>query len=484
MTPPDLDRLNQREYRKLLVSIKASAQQLDLLLAICDDRNLQAQLIENYEAELNQAGITPLRARLDPKQPSLRATLEAMVAREPALRDGTAMVTIVNASELLGVRLNQEQSEQERFFFSLQWTREALRQFEFPIVLWLADSIATRLSRAAPDFWSWRSGVFEFVAESVVAAGQEGQLPQMQETDRADRKGQLSIEELQQQIADIESDSPLLITLYNDLGKAWESEYDYSMALEQYEKALGLAKRKKDVSGQARSLRNLGDSLRHCGRPFQSLDYYQQALVLYRELGDPQGEANSLDNLGNAYQSLGQYQQAIDFHQQSLEIAREIGESKGKANSLNNLGNVYYSLGQYRQAIDFHQQSLEITRDWRLWGGKQSGVPTFLGSISRPSISISNPSKSREIGDRQGEATSLGNLGNAYNSLGQYQQAIDFHQQSLEIAWEIGDRQGEGNLTRQSRECLPFPGAVSAGHRLLSAIPRNRAGDWRSPRGS
>ncbi|MGI2909842.1 tetratricopeptide repeat protein, partial [Tolypothrix sp. VBCCA 56010] len=45
---------------------------------------------------------------------------------------------------------------------------------------------------------------------------------------------------------------------------------------------------------------------------------------------------------------------------------------------------------------------------------------------------------SREIGDRNGEGASLGNLGNAYNSLGQYQRAIEFLQQSLEISREIG----------------------------------------------
>jgi tetratricopeptide (TPR) repeat protein len=51
----------------------------------------------------------------------------------------------------------------------------------------------------------------------------------------------------------------------------------------------------------------------------------------------------------------------------------------------------------------------------------------------------------REIGDRNGEAVSLGNLGNAYQSLGQYQRAIDFYQQWLEIAHEISDRGGEAN---------------------------------------
>jgi tetratricopeptide (TPR) repeat protein len=57
---------------------------------------------------------------------------------------------------------------------------------------------------------------------------------------------------------------------------------------------------------------------------------------------------------------------------------------------------------------------------------------------------------SRKTADRNGEANSLGNLGNAYNSLGQYQQAIQFQQQQLEICREIGDRNGEaaslGNL--------------------------------------
>ncbi|MEH2297642.1 MAG: tetratricopeptide repeat protein, partial [Nostoc sp.] len=52
---------------------------------------------------------------------------------------------------------------------------------------------------------------------------------------------------------------------------------------------------------------------------------------------------------------------------------------------------------------------------------------------------------SREIGDRNGEGASLNNLSNAYDSLEQYQRAIEFLQQSLEISTEIGDRNSEGN---------------------------------------
>jgi tetratricopeptide (TPR) repeat protein len=51
----------------------------------------------------------------------------------------------------------------------------------------------------------------------------------------------------------------------------------------------------------------------------------------------------------------------------------------------------------------------------------------------------------QEIGDRSGIAASFNNLGSAYYSLGEYQQAIEYHQQSLVIAQEIGDRRGEAD---------------------------------------
>ena len=48
------------------------------------------------------------------------------------------------------------------------------------------------------------------------------------------------------------------------------------------------------------------------------------------------------------------------------------------------------------------------------------------------------------MGDRAGEGTAYGNLGNAYRSLGKFQEAIEYHNQCLSIAKEVGDRAGEG----------------------------------------
>jgi len=56
-----------------------------------------------------------------------------------------------------------------------------------------------------------------------------------------------------------------------------------------------------------------------------------------------------------------------------------------------------------------------------------------------------NRAIAHEIGDRYSEGNALGNLGIAYKSLGDYRRAIEFHEQARAISREIGDRQGEGN---------------------------------------
>ena len=51
---------------------------------------------------------------------------------------------------------------------------------------------------------------------------------------------------------------------------------------------------------------------------------------------------------------------------------------------------------------------------------------------------------SRKIGDRAGEGEACGNLGYAYDNLGDFQKAIDYHERHLKISREEGDRAGEG----------------------------------------
>ena len=59
---------------------------------------------------------------------------------------------------------------------------------------------------------------------------------------------------------------------------------------------------------------------------------------------------------------------------------------------------------------------------------------------------------SREIGDRAGEGTTLNNISQIFMAKGDYETALDYLQQSLKILREIGDRAGEGkNLNNISQ---------------------------------
>jgi len=48
---------NQRNLRRLVVSVQASLHKLNLLIAVCDNPRYRDELIRTYEAELTANGI-------------------------------------------------------------------------------------------------------------------------------------------------------------------------------------------------------------------------------------------------------------------------------------------------------------------------------------------------------------------------------------------------------------------------------------------
>ena len=51
----------------------------------------------------------------------------------------------------------------------------------------------------------------------------------------------------------------------------------------------------------------------------------------------------------------------------------------------------------------------------------------------------------KEVGDKHGEGGAYGDLGIAYDSLGDFKKAIEYHKLYLKIAKDVGDKHGEGN---------------------------------------
>ena len=82
-----------------------------------------------------------------------------------------------------------------------------------------------------------------------------------------------------------------------------------------------------------------------------------------------------------------------------------------------------------------------------------------------------------EIGDRVGEGRAYKNLGIAYQSLRDFQKAIEYHEKDLKTKIEIGDRAGKGraygNLGDTYFSLDDFRKAIECHEKRLK-IARNR----------
>jgi hypothetical protein len=209
---------NDASYEGLVSTILLSQGMLGIIIASCTAGALQNELIDRYETALAPS-IPSYRMKLNSSEPSLRAALEALVNQHPELQEpnAPAVITIMGAANLLSVKLKKTEanSELDRFFGYLQWTREGLREFPYPIVLWVTPRILRQLSVKAPDFWSWRTGVFRFIAPIFTSTSTIPDRTVSSAFD-SDRPTALPIDELLEQVTQIEArnpQSPALATL-------------------------------------------------------------------------------------------------------------------------------------------------------------------------------------------------------------------------------------------------------------------------------
>ena len=96
------------------------------------------------------------------------------------------------------------------------------------------------------------------------------------------------------------------------------------------------------------------------------------------------------------------------------------------------MSNIYNYLGQYEQALAYQKQHLEIAE-------KTDDQLCKASTWQEQSLVIA-----QKIKDRSTEAVSLNNLDRIYDTMGNYDQALKYYQDSLATAKEIGDIKQQG----------------------------------------
>ena len=126
---------------------------------------------------------------------------------------------------------------------------------------------------------------------------------------------------------------------------------------------------------------------------------------------------------------------------------------KAQADQLIQQGIQHCRVSEFEAALQSWQRALKIYQDIGVRQGEANSLGNlgnayaYLGQHERAIEEYYQPSLTvaREIGYRLGEVYSLSGLGIACTHLGKHDEAIKHHKESLEIAQEISNHQGESN---------------------------------------
>ena len=217
---------------------------------------------------------------------------------------------------------------------------------------------------------------------------------------------------------------------------------------------------------------------------WKSIDDLAPQLAEYelrRQAGDYDTAASVLLDIDRNYLiRWGHGRYTLELHQRLLD---HLADPWVRSNALAIIGSCHLSLDNYPSAIDHYQQALAISRDI---GDRQGEVTSLGGLASCYSAQNDYPRAidhyqqalaiSRDIGDREGEAYGLGGLAGCYYAQNDYPSAIDHYQQALAISRDIGDREGEATSLGGLAGCYymqnDYPSAIDHYQQAL-AISRD-----------
>jgi tetratricopeptide (TPR) repeat protein len=200
--------------------------------------------------------------------------------------------------------------------------------------------------RRAPDFFDWRSGVFEFPTDREIVESEarriifEGDYEKYLSLTPQERNQKIvEIEQLLKEDNQIPSNSADLLF---ELGNLLLAAKEYQAAIASYDQALKLNPNDDEAWN------NRGNALGNLGRYEEAIASFDQALKLNQNYDE------AWYNRGNALDNLGRYEEAIASYDQALKL------KPNDDSAWYNRGNALGNLGRYEEAIASYDQALKL----------------------------------------------------------------------------------------------------------------------------
>jgi tetratricopeptide (TPR) repeat protein len=405
------------------------------------------------------------------QQPELRFLRDELVQRlatVPSEQNKKLVLVVRGLERAIGISGNDPPVLQD-----LNFIRDAYKtSVPHPMLFILPDYAVTRLAKFAPDFWAWRSGVFQFQTTPKTRDDALKFLePKMVERRYDKPVSPERIETLERLLMEYQPSGQAIASdnlgtcgdILHQLGVAYLSQKNPEKAKGYLVDALTLAEQRENLLLQARVKSDLGEVYLRQREYERAIASVQQALKIQEQLDDdPKGKAEALKIQGKAYSVLELREEAIASLNQSIEVNPDDHQTWFVR------GATLYKLERSEEALASFDRSIEIKPDdhyaWYFRG-------IALGALGRHEEALASSDESihlnpndlsawyfrgitlRDLGCYEEALASFDQAihlnqdkyynwnrrGDTLRDLGRYEEAIASYQKSLEITRQIGD---------------------------------------------
>ncbi|KAI8501708.1 tetratricopeptide repeat [Branchiostoma belcheri] len=202
--------------------------------------------------------------------------------------------------------------------------------------------------------------------------------------------------------------------LYYNLGLGYDQMRRYDEAIRYYEQAIeAYGKDGGNPLMEGEALTKLAFTYTNLNKPSQAAKCHWQAAALYERASDVERQALALNFQATCLLESRRVPECEEALDRCREVCGNMEEGEVLGKLYNDLGMTYTSAKAFGKAVECFELALPLTR---------------------------GPN-----GDRKREAVLLQNLGAVYNSCGEYQRAIHFHESAAKLHNDLGNRQAQGH---------------------------------------
>jgi len=245
------------------------------------------------------------------------------------------------------------------------------------------------------------------------------------------------------------NDLPGLSVTHGSLGILTQHFGRTEEAIIHFRESLRISEMLGDQHRRAKNLLNIGVLLDRSGSLAESLKRYQESLHIYENLGNKRAAVLCRMNIGAVLQKQGRYAMALDHFMQSLDIMQSLGDRPSIAMCYWNIGVIFGHKGKHTEALRHFQKSRSMYEEIE----DKRGMARSLLKIAEmnrklrksPEVVLKSLQSClnifEELENQSGIADVTHEIGILYRECGMYWEAIPYHERSIKLMNELGERE-------------------------------------------